>query len=346
MTGRAFIHIGTSKTGTTSIQRAMKQQGERLRREYSLNYPETSTNHVYIAGPFLEGGTFEPFENRILRRLATRETLTARSNRLVRDIERDAGRYRTHVLSSEQLEHLDEDAIRRVKGFFESLHLSVSIVVYIRHPAERISSLISQKVRSGRYSLETAPLDDRVLPVLKTYAGVFGKENMIVRRFGKQYWTNGSLIDDFTATVNGTPIEGMPDLRANESLSNAAVLIADQLFKIAPLVSGRRSDEGWMHAIAGPKFLAPRAMVERAVEESSECLAYLEKEFGIRFDDVDMSRFPETVSAEFTPEALASLAYLLNEQARIADEHQRLLARMQATRAPAGARPKLRAQAS
>ena len=316
MTAKAYIHIGTSKTGTTSIQRSMAQHAERLREEYSVNYPATATNHMVLGLPFLDGQKYLPIENHVLRRQATADQLTAAADRLLSGLARDASRYRTHVLSSEQLEFLNHDSVSRLKGFFDSIGLPVQIIVYVRHPAERLSPLMSQRVRSGRFSLRTFSVEDEVLPVLKTYVSVFGKDDVIIRRFGQRYWTNGRLIDDFTAAFHGTPIEGMTELRANESLSTPAVLIADRLFDIAPLTSGRRGDESWLYRIAGPKFLAPRALVEQAVAASCDCLDYLDTEFGIRFDDVDLSHFPESISTEFPPETLAALADLLNEQAK------------------------------
>ena len=48
--------------------------------------------------------------------------------------------------------------------------------------------------------------------------------------------------------------------------------------------------------------------------------ARLESEFGIRFDDVDLSAFPETITWEFPTEAIASVAAILNEQSLTIDE--------------------------
>jgi len=152
--------------------------------------------------------------------------------------------------------------------------------------------------------------------MLKTYVSAFGKESVIVRRFGARYWPNGRLIDDFTSVFHGTPIERMTELKVNESLSGPAVFIADRLFDIAPLLSGSRGDESWLHRIPGPKFLAPRALVQKAVENSRGCLEYLEREFGVVFHEVDLSQFPEALPSDLPPEAIDSLVVLLNEQSR------------------------------
>jgi hypothetical protein len=317
MATRTFIHVGTTKTGTTSIQRAMAQEAGRLRRGYSVNYPETTGNHMVLALPFLDNQNFGPFENHIRRGYATMNDLRVRADNLLASLTRDARRFDTHVLSSEQLQFLDEGSIGRLKRFFDYLGVSVSIILYVRHPAERVSSLVNQRLRGGHFSLSTISVEDDVLAPLQRYVGVFGKANVIVRRFGARYWPGGRLIDDFTSVFHGTPIGGMPELKANESLSLPAVLIADQLFDVAPLRSGNRGDEAWLHRIAGPRFLVPRALAEKAMEASRACLEYLQKEFAIGFDEVDFSRFPETLSTEFSAETLKSLGVLLNEQSRL-----------------------------
>lgn len=312
---QVYIHIGTSKTGTTSIQRSMAKHAARLRERHSVNYPSVHGNHMLLGLPFLDGHHYLPVENHRLRHRATIEELMARAASLLADLTRDAERYQTHVLSAEQLEFLHSEPVGKIKAFFDGLGMPVRIIIYVRHPAERLSSLMAQRIRSGRVSLRTFSTHDEVLPVLKTYAGVFGKENLIVRKFAPQDFVNGRLIDDFTATFHGAPIEGMTELHENESLSTPAVLIADRLFDIAPLTSGKRASEKWMHRIAGPKFVASRALVEQALDASRGLLEYLDAEFGIQFERLDLSRFPEEIPTEFPPETLASLAELLNDQA-------------------------------
>lgn len=325
MTPRAFVHIGTSKTGTTSIQRIMMQEAGRLRRDLSINYPDTRTNHMVLAMPFVGDAPFTPIDNHVLRGHSTRERLERRGRRLVDGLTRDAQRFETHVLSSEQLQVMDEGAVRRMKGFFDKIGLKTAIVVYVRHPAERLSSLISQRLRSGRFSLEDAAVYDDVFPMLQMYTRVFGREQVIVRPFDRRHWPNGRLIDDFTATVRGTPIEDMTELRENESLSAPAVQIAARLFEVAPLISRKRGHETWLTRIAGPKFRAPRRLVEQAMEASRDCLAYLASEYGIRFDEVDLSQFPETLSTDFPPETILSLAEIMNEQSFALDIKARRL---------------------
>ena len=246
-------------------------------------------NHWPIV-PFLKQQEFRPLDNYVLRGFATRDEVWATARKLLRDFKVEASRYRTHVISAEQLQLLNTGSAQGLRGFFDGLGLQTKVVVYVRHPAERLSSLISQKLRGGQESLRTFLIEDRISPTIRTYAEVFGKDNMIIRRFGPR------------------PISGLNPKRLNESLSVPAVLLADQLFAMNLLAAGARGNERYLDQIVGPKFLAPRSMVREAIEVHRACLDYLEKEFGIQFAEVDLSTFPEVVSREMSSEALASIA--------------------------------------
>jgi hypothetical protein len=309
-----FLHIGAPKTGTTSIQHTMFRNADRLRRDHSINYSSVSLNHWAIVLPYVKESEFKPLENHRLRGLGSKEHFFAMAKRYGRELERDATRYKTHVLSSEQLLIADRDAIAGLKKLFDRCGLDSKIVVYVRHPAERVSSLLSQQLRGGHANLTSFQNRDTITPAVRRYAEIFGKENIVIRRFGERYFVNGDLIDDFTAVINQVPIRGLDPERLNESLSVPAVMVAESLFELAPLASGMRGREEYLTRIAGPKFRAPRATVKQAVEAHGEGLAYLESEFGIRFDEVDLSAFPETISWDFSPEAVASIAAILNQQ--------------------------------
>jgi hypothetical protein len=309
-----FIHIGTPKTGTTSIQHAMFRNAEVLRREYSINYPTVELNHWAIMVPYTTKKQYKPLRNRSLRRLGSDKRFMQRGKVYASDLTRDATLFRTHVISSEQLLSVNPEALAALRGFFAGLGLETKIVVYVRHPAEWISSMISTELRGGATDLKSLPIVDDTTPALRNYSEVFGKENITIRRFGERYFLNGDLIDDFTAVINGVPIKGLNAERLNESLSVPAIMLAEHLYAVAPLSSGRRANENYLTQIAGPKFRAPRWMVEKAIEAHREGMNYLDSEFGIRFHDVDLSAFPETLSWDFPPEALASVARILNEQ--------------------------------
>jgi len=320
-----YFHIVFARTGTTSIQATMAANTKRLRREYSTNYPSFSVNHWPAALLFLGKEDFPPLRHTVLRRRVTTAEAYGMARTFRRDFERDAKRYRTHVVSAEQFPLLEPDSATRVRKFFADRGHDTKIVAYVRHPAERLSSSVAQKLRAGLVSLRNFKIEGNFSRPLKNYAEVFGKENMVIRRFGERYFVNGDLIDDFVSVFHGTPIEGLTKQRLNPSMAAPAAILADLLYDTAPISSGQR---GWPHyfdRIKGPKFLLPRVVAEEALALGKDSLDYLAREFGIVFDEIEWSRFPDTVPTQFPEETLRSIVLILNEQSLEIERLQREL---------------------
>jgi hypothetical protein len=98
--------------------------------------------------PYVSEDRFKPLRNHVLRHLGTKKRFMELANVYAKELERDADRYRTHAISAEQLLVAEEEAVAGLKGFCP-LGAETKIVVYIRHPAEGLSSLISQQLRGG-----------------------------------------------------------------------------------------------------------------------------------------------------------------------------------------------------
>jgi hypothetical protein len=292
----------------------MHREAERLRRDYSIHYPSISANHWGLLLPFTDAEHYQPLRNHYLRRLGSKRSFEKLGQAYLNDLKRNALRTNTQVISAEQFMHADRQALLELRSYLSNLKLQTKILVYVRHPAERLSSNICQWLRAGRANLDTYPLEDRTTPVLRTYEAIFGKENLIVRRFGQQYFLNYNLLDDFTSVINGSPIPGMQQTRLNESISHSGVLFGEYSYAVAPLNSGARGKDEYIRAIPGPKFIAPRWMVEKTLEQHLDGINYLANEFGIRFDEIDLSIFPDEIDRTFPPEALTSLAQIMNDQ--------------------------------
>lgn len=313
---KLFMHVGCSKTGTTSIQHTMHRNADFLRREYAINYPQPRRNHWRFALPFLKQDAYSLRDVAVMSGQATLAELEAEGRAFLAEFSAECGRYETNVLSSEAFLGLSSETLDGIASFCADRGFATKIIVYVRHPAERISSQINQKVRVGAGALAAPePAEDIIKPGIERYVAAFGRENVIVRRFGRQYFHNGSLLDDFATVIHGGLIP-FPEVESqNPSLSTPAILIANELNALGPWFSKERASSLFLSDIAGPKFKAPRAIVETAVKVHEPSLRYLAEEFDIHFDEVDLSQFPEEISHEFPPETIASLARILNAQA-------------------------------
>ena len=189
---RAIIHIGTGKTGTTSIQRLLCANHALLRAQDCL-YPALGhgrrlENHNPLTMHLAFGVPMDPLPQ-------LRQELTASG----------CGRL---LLSSEFMsEHLHTpELIRRLQHLLQQLGCRhFSIVVYLREPGALFASLCSQWVRGGRLECRhllppqqnprfCAILDCR--GIVRRWLEVFGREALTVRLFEPRSFAGGDLLHD------------------------------------------------------------------------------------------------------------------------------------------------------
>jgi hypothetical protein len=313
-----FLHVGFPKTGTTSIQRTLFSYAKALRDNHSVNYPDFQSNHWPIALPFYSNqAPLSLHENAVRDGKGTEARYKRMSQKFWTEIQATSALYEHHILSSEGFCSLNSASATGLRRRLESLGHPVKVVIYVRHPADHFSSRIAQNVVSGSRRLNNIfdvpnQYDEEFYRIVEVY----GRGNLIVRRFGQQYFEQGDLIADFFIGTLGRVIPGIVPKVHNEGLSLPATLILDRLNGMSPRFSKDRAPTHYLKKIAGPKFLAPRAAVEAYVENNRGFMAYLDREFGVRFDEVDMGKFPESLSYELSEETLTSLADVLNNQAK------------------------------
>lgn len=315
-----FLHVGFPKTGTSSIQATLHAAGDYLRNTYSINYPEFASNHWQIALPFLENQKWHRLERQIKRTGRNRQDFIRDGEALLKKFERAQSKFRHNILSSEHFISLEEKPARNLLSRLESMGTEVKVIVYVRHPAEDVSSRIQQNIKSGarRFS-EIYDIHNRQESEIKRLVNVYGKSRIIPRKFGHEYFINGDLFDDFFHVVDPlNKFVGLKKIRKNDSLSTPALLVIDKLYSIANedrhSIKNRRLFEKLVRNIKGPKFLLPRTLVERYVADHQEFLSYLQSEFGLIFNEVDMNKFPEELSYEFSDETLLSIAEILHRE--------------------------------
>lgn len=316
MTRRMILHVGHGKTGTSTIQSTMFVNGDLLRERCSVNYPGFAANHWLFAAAFLSPGEYPAIDQLLENDPRPPEERRHAAANVIDRLRSDAGRYQTHVLSSELFFHLGSEPLRRFKALFDELGFDTTVLIYVRNPTELVSSIMNQRVKAGRETLTSIDhidlfVEDRV----RRYISVFGRERLRVRVFGRTHFVNGDLIDDFLATVTDTPVEGLRRVRpVNPSLSLPALRIADALNRLAPPRSPERGPDSYLAQIAGPEFKAPRRIVQVSLDAQADSIRFLAEEFGITFPEIDLSAFPEGISRTFSDETVASLASLLNKQ--------------------------------
>ena len=259
------LHIGSGKTGTSSIQHFMHRNRDRLA-ELGHLYPESpgQTRHTRL-GLFIKPDALlaktpswrrQGFASPDEFRDAFRDSLFAEINA--------AGLSRV-VLSDEALYGSPNDALRRLRSFTDDIAGRVRVVVYLRRQDDHLISRYQQVVKIGdvRPLAEWARQDFGQTydyrSRLDTWQRLLEPTELVVRRFERDSFVDGSLYQDFLDAV-GIDVRA-DDLQQvtnrNESLDAEAV----EFLRLLNVY--RVENEG-----AEPRQIDNRKLVPRLSKES------------------------------------------------------------------------------
>ena len=226
------LHIGSGKTGTSSIQLFLHRNREHLARLGHL-YPQTPgrTRHTQL-GLFIQPddalGKRPSWERQQLSSPAEfRETFRRALSQEIAE----SGLSRV-LFSDEALYGSPDRALERLRSFVDEVAASLRIVVYLRRQDDHLVSRYQQVVKVG----ETRRLAERTraMDFSKTY-GYFPRlqklqrelepSELVVRRFERESFIDGSLYQDF---LDAAGIDARADSMeqvdpVNESLDVEAV---------------------------------------------------------------------------------------------------------------------------
>ncbi|MDD6213387.1 MAG: hypothetical protein PUB22_09670 [Clostridiales bacterium] len=206
-----YLHIGTPKTATTSIQEFCYANRKVLASK-GCCFPMFTDIYRYPQKGPKRNGLF--LEARILgedkKPLVEEEkrVYQACMNRVHACFEK----YDSVILSDESIWEVMN---RRKKNLWGQLKkeadqggFTIKIIVYLRRQDSYVDSWWNQRIKKGTLHYCTTPWDQFVtedvnfinpdyLQSLEKIAAVFGRENIIVRRFDRKYFLNGSVEEDF-----------------------------------------------------------------------------------------------------------------------------------------------------
>lgn len=218
-----IIHIGWHKTGSTSLQVFLLKNRKALIRECQTYYPRegllTCAHHT-VAWSF-QGRETSPWGPVAL--------LEGGGDAYVRAAMESANAKActTIVLSSEEFCTFDLDAIQSLSKSLRAMADSVQIVAYIRRQDLLVESAYNMQVKWWgarlRADFDEYVKDKRAYPnyfrVLKGWVGVFGVNNLIVRRYERDALESRDIRIDFCTAVglNHEALDHMED-GVNDSL--------------------------------------------------------------------------------------------------------------------------------
>jgi len=223
-----YLHIGTEKTGTTSIQEFLRSNRGRLLAR-GVQYPKLPgpSNQISLSTAALEEvhrsithifdlhslDDLAAFRESIAKTLS--EAFTGSTSRIA-------------ILSNEHCSSrlLNRAEVQTLHDMLRPYFERMFIVVYLRRQDEFLLSTYSTAVKTGlRWPLGLPAKDSKrdrrydYWKLLSRWAGVFGRDAMICRRFERSALKGGDVVEDFLETVgveNDPAFERPPN--QNESL--------------------------------------------------------------------------------------------------------------------------------
>jgi hypothetical protein len=274
------LHIGTPKTGTTSIQDFLYSH----RREIAacgIGIPQILglKNHRWLAFIVRDSNKDKSFA--AIKGISVGQLETAKKSKAdeLRAYVKSS-EYSKHVITSEFLAALNQREIRRLKILLEDMFNDIKILIYIRNPLGMAISAMSERLKRGD-SLSRLPspseigLADHKKLILK-WREAFGGQNVIVRLLEKDFLLNGKLIDDFSAQIGIDNLAVNTELSMkNQALSFTALKILSYVNHVAPaFLDGRPNQlrkrlitELYAHFSLFPKYCPSK-------EEHNDYFAY------------------------------------------------------------------------
>lgn len=275
---RLLLHIGTEKTGTTSIQQLLHVNRDvLLAAGIHVLRAAGAPNHRWLSAWAIPDDRDDDFFAR--RGIAREERATRRAafhDRLHAELATLPAHVHTIVASSEHLHsRLGSTAeVAAVRDLLAPYADEVRVVCYLREQADLCASLYSTALKVGMdVGLETFveqctsgnPYYDYDL-LLGFWREVFGEDALDVRLFDRSWLAGGDLISDFTRLL-GLP-EGhslVTGVTQNESLTPAGQLVAraaNRAFPGGPL--GEDARRASILALAVERLAGPGAQLDPA----------------------------------------------------------------------------------
>ncbi|PLW81651.1 hypothetical protein CWI75_14380 [Kineobactrum sediminis] len=219
-----YLHIGSPKTATSSLQAVFARHKRKLGSRGVL-YPREcrhgDAHHILVAdliGKHQSGHLPDFWYGDFPRGKAWA--------RLQTELEAKAGKFDKVVLSSELffgqsvgLEAMLGDIRQALAGH------TVKIVVYLRRQDQLYASFYNQDVKGARQWSRSAYefygthqiFRHSYSRLMEFWSSAFGVENIIIRPYERAQWVGGDIVQDFCATI-GIPALGSAPLESNQGL--------------------------------------------------------------------------------------------------------------------------------
>lgn len=242
-----YLHIGTHKTGTSSIQSFFYSNEKLLRRE-KLLYPLFSKNH---SGPLCSAVKDNPLTYFYYKKHKnfTNSKIIDENERIKSEIRKNVTekKYNNIIFSGEELSFLSLSEVYRLKELLSKTHHEIKIIIYKRDSEDYFLSAFQQHLKAGLSYREIKRNPPKYIfeEAYKNFSTVFKTSNIIVRDFNS---CKNDVVSDFIKTlalkINNDSNE-LNEIHENTSLGlySCFLLNAYNILKLPPPIKLYKTNE-------------------------------------------------------------------------------------------------------
>jgi len=285
-----LLHVGTHKTGSTSIQQTFHNNREHLRK-HDIHFLDFGPNHWHVYSAFMDD-PWDWFEHRRMQR-KKKEVDDMNSATLISLKEEILNSAANNIIiSSEYLSQLSFCGITRMRDYLRDLG-DVKVFYYCRNI---ISWLSSDSQQCAKVGMKTKPTCynvaiQRLIDFPKNYIKVFGPAQFYLIRF------EDAVEDGLCDTL--LKIGGLPSLqdmgicavKVNESISSNATKAFFILNKVSPIFKNERSSHivNVLKKMPGEKNIKITLTADEIDDHNNKC-DNMKSQYGFQmYDDISYS---------------------------------------------------------
>ncbi|MBC6405188.1 MAG: hypothetical protein GDA41_05585 [Rhodospirillales bacterium] len=284
----AYLHIGFSKTGTTSLQAALTNSREKLRRNGILYPGRSSRNHKFLAYELTKLPNFQPKKDGQWVRKNPPDLDKAPEFRREMEQEIEAFSGDVMIISAELFDRLDRENCCNVVEYFSQYCNKMTVCAYVRNPLDFIVSLMQYTMKNSHRTLEDLErpkIIDTLLLNKERLSGWIdeaGLENMLLVPYDRQRLIGGSTVTDFLARtgIDGALVKS-PWKELNQNLTMTGMFVKNEMNKRTNSKGYRLGKIPYLLSLPGPRFLPSKRFAEAMQERCREDLAWLSATFAI-----------------------------------------------------------------
>ncbi len=280
---RCWLHVGMHKTGSTSIQNTLaKVNGSGNWR--LLRVGGRANMGKAICAMF----SAEPLNHSFYSKLGyTDKRIKRESQTIRRRLERalQGCTEETVIISAEALSALlRTEEVQAMKEFLEQFCDEIRVIGYVRPPVSFKNSIFQEAVKHGKGKFNIAEVKVNYRRRFKKFDDVFGRENVILRKFDPASFPHHCIVADFCQQIG---IEEPPReavLRTNESLTREACGILYAYRKFGPgfgvgrdVVRENIRVLAALQGVSGPRFKGSSNLMTGPLAAEVKDIRWIEK---------------------------------------------------------------------